>query len=179
MTIFFSVDVETTGLEPFNPDHKLISVGAVAVSPDGLIGDTWYSRLAYEDSWDPATRDWWMKQNEIARAEAMSDMVGAIPVEAAHDFVAWVQEWTEHPVFVANPATFDHAWIRRWMYESSLELPFDYRTLCLRSADWGRNPGPWGLERNGHQPVVPHHALHDAQAQAFDLIELLKFERAQ
>jgi hypothetical protein len=172
MTVFFSVDVETTGLNPFRPEHQLISVGALAVSDDGLIGDRWYDRLDRADTWDPDTREWWLKQNATAKREAFADG-GTDPRAAALDFVAWVNDTTDHAVFVANPSTFDFGWILRWLTEADVDMPFDYRTMCLRSADWGRNPGPWGLERNGHRPIVSHHALHDAQAQALDLLDLL------
>lgn len=176
VTTFFSVDVETSGLNPFVTEHELLSVGAVAVSEDGLIVESWYKRVSGNNTWDPGTHAWWREQNDKARAEIFC----VDPVdrhEAARAFVAWVRDMTDHAVFVANPCTFDHAWVLRWLTEADLPMPFDYRTLCLRSADWGRNPGPWGLDRNGHRPVVPHHALHDAQAQAFDLIDLLRSER--
>lgn len=173
MTVFFSIDVETSGLNPFEPEHQLLSVGAVAVSEDGLLMDSWYERIANAGTWDPDTRAWWDGQSERARAEVIA-VAGRDAYEAACDFVNWVKSVTDHAVFAAKPATFDHAWVLRWLTEYGVAMPFDYRTLCLRSADWGRNSGPWGLDRNGHQPVIPHHALHDAQAQAFDLIELLK-----
>lgn len=173
MTVYFSIDVETSGLNPFVPEHQLLSVGAMSVSSDGLIFETWYERIRDAGTWDPATREWWMEQNPTARSDIF-DIKGIDPSEAAKEFVRWVNETTDHAVFVANPATFDHAWVLRWLTECGEKMPFDYRTLCLRSADWGRNPGPWGLDRNGHRPVVPHHALHDAQAQAFDLIDLLR-----
>ena len=175
MTAFFSVDVETSGLNPFVSEHQLLSVGALVVFDEGLIGDSWYERITDAGTWDTGTREWWAQQNERARKEIF-DVSGVDPHLAARQFVAWVKDVTDHAVFVANPCTFDHAWVLRWVTEAGETMPFDYRTLCLRSADWGRNPGPWGLERNGHRPVVAHHALHDAQAQAFDLIELLRIE---
>lgn len=172
MTTFFSIDVETTGLNPFEPSHQLISVGAIAVSEDGLIGDSWYERLAYDvDGWDPDTREWWAEQNETARVEVFATN-RSDRREAAADFIRWIDEYTQHAVFVANPCTFDHAWVLRWLTECGERMPFDYRTMCLRSADWGRNPGEWGLSRSGASPIVPHHALHDAQAQAIDLLTL-------
>lgn len=173
MTTFFSVDVETSGLNPFVIEHQLLSVGALVVGDDGLIGTSWYERLRDAGTWDAETHDWWLKQNDLARKEIF-DVAGEDPQAMARAFVGWVKDVTDHAVFVANPATFDHAWVLRWLTEAGEAMPFDYRTLCLRSADWGRNPGSWGLDRNGHQPVVPHHALHDAQAQAFDLVELLR-----
>lgn len=172
MGVFFSIDVETSGLNPFEREHQLLSVGAVAVSDNGLILDSWYERLQGNDTWDPDTREWWQGQNVAARS-AIFDYIGEPPEAAAREFVAWVTNITDHAVFVANPCTFDHAWVLRWLTECGAKMPFDYRTLCLRSADWGRNPSPWGGERTGHRPVAPHHALHDAQAQAFDLIGLL------
>jgi len=172
MTVYFSVDVETSGLNPFMAEHQLLSVGAQAVDESGEWIGQWYTPLANAGTWDDGTREWWMQQNDTAKAEIF-DVVGADPTTAALWFVDWVSGLTDHAVFVANPCTFDHSWVLRWLTECDQKMPFDYRTLCLRSADWGRNPGPWGLKRNGHVPTVPHHALHDAQAQAQDLVDLL------
>jgi hypothetical protein len=178
VTVFFSIDVETSGLNPFIPEHQLLSVGALAVSEDGLIDERWYERIKDEGTWDEGTREWWQQQNETAKHDIF-DIKGVDSIEAAQNFVQWVQGITDHAVFVANPCTFDHAWVLRWLTSCGEPMPFDYRTLCLRSADWGRNPGPWGLERNGHKPIVPHHALHDAQAQALDLLDLLAVANPQ
>jgi len=178
MTAFFSVDVETTGLNPFDRSHQLATVGAQVVHEDGLLGDSWYERLRFRDSWDDGTREWWLTQSDEAKREMFSDRARVAPKRAAEDFVGWVGEVTDHAVFVANPATFDHAWVQRWLTEAGQAMPFDYRTLCLRSADWALDPAaPWGGERNGHRPMVPHHALHDAQAQAMDLLTILKRRR--
>lgn len=171
MTTFFVIDVETTGLNPFNRKHQLAAVGAVAVTADGLISDWWYEALRFS-TWDEVTKEWWSQQNETARAE-MRPKLGGDPKIVAVEFVEWVQEQDTDNVFVANPSTFDYAWVLRWLTEAGLDMPFSHRTLCLRSADWGRTGGQWGLDRTGHRPVVPHHALHDAQAQAFDLIDII------
>lgn len=50
MTTFFSIDVESTGRNPHNKGHKLISVGAQVVYEDGLLGDWWYERLRYTNN---------------------------------------------------------------------------------------------------------------------------------
>lgn len=183
MTAYFSVDVETTGLNPFVRSNRLASVGAVAFDETGLILDTWYEPLRFTNSWDEDTLRWWEQQNPIARQHmGIGDDTAVVisrtaPGEAARLFVEWVQQWDEHCVFVANPATFDHAWVLRWLTEQKWDMPFDYRTLCLRSADWALDLAgrPWDSERNGTRPQIPHHALHDAQAQGIDMLGL--FER--
>lgn len=176
MTTFYSIDVETTGTNPHDKSHQLATVGAIAVSEQGLLGGSWYQRLRYRDSWDAGTREWWRQQNRAAQDEMFSAEHRLTPKFAARLFVDWVNETRNggEATFVANPATFDHSWVLRWLTEAKVEMPFSYRTLCLRGADWGRNPGPWGLGRNGHTSIVPHHALYDAQAQALDLLDLLR-----
>lgn len=176
---YFSVDVETTGTNPFNHDHQLATVGAIAVDEHGLILGSWYKRLEYNDTWDADTKTWWLQQNQIAKNEMFSTKDRHIPYLAALDFSRWViglagsMPGDHDNVFVANPSTFDFGWIQRWFHQAWATTPFGYRTMCLRSAAWGRNKTSWLDHQRSHKPRVPHHALHDAQAQAFDLLELL------
>ena len=176
MTVFFSVDVETTGTNPVDPTHHLTSVGAIVVYETGLLGPSWYCRIDYPDEWGEGTREWWLSQNKAAKQEQFTTD-RADPKLSAIQFVQWVESQVaedEEAIFVANPATFDYAWVLRWLTVFGIQSPFHYRTMCLRSADWGRNPGQWGLPRDGHKSVILHHALADAQAQAMDLVDLLR-----
>lgn len=177
---YFSVDVETTGTNPFMFDHQLATVGAVAIDEHGLILGSWYQRLEFDlERWDPETKTWWLGQNQLAKNEMFSTKDRKPAYLAAHDFTRWVLDQSkakpgDHEiVFVANPSSFDFGWIQRWFHQAWSTQPFSYRTMCLRSAAWGRNKTSWLDHQRTNKPRIPHHALHDAQAQAFDLLELL------
>lgn len=181
MTTFYSVDVETSGTDPFKYD--LLSVGVVVVWGNGLIGPTFYRRLKHgfdsEVVWDPETKAWWLEQNVLAKKEIFSTEVerhdaGVVAAELAQFVLDTGGEEPHGRVFVANPVAFDHAWIRKLFSEEDVENPFSYRSLCLRSAGWGAGSVGWQERERIHKPFVEHHALHDAQAQALDLLDLLK-----
>lgn len=172
---FFVVDVETTGIDPLDLyDSFLATVGCVAVHEDSLIGGSWYARLDYPNQWDPETKQWWLEQNTKAKAEMFSTKDRLGYRTAAERFTKFVNDTTQGTAFfAASPVTFDYAWVQRWFRNAGLPLPFHYRTLDLRSALWSFQSGVFGEPRRGHQPRIPHHALHDAQAAALDLVDLL------
>jgi hypothetical protein len=177
MTAYFSIDVETTSTTPF--DGQLCTVGMVVVV-DGIIRESLHWRVAYDmDHWDPETKAWWLEQNAQAKAEVFSTK-GRLDPETVAFFIQAAVIAYGHPedlhqnVFVANPVSFDKPWIDRLFLETGIENPFSYRSLCLRSAAWGADEsGDWQQKFRTHKPLVPHHALYDAHAQALDLLELL------
>ena len=182
MSVFYSVDVETSGTDPFKFD--LLTVGIQSVFSDGLFGPTLYQRLLYdrEINWDPGTYDWWVQQNATAKREIFST---AFPRFSAQHVAESILEFVHDTggngvhenVFVANPSAFDHAWIRKLFSETDVENPFSYRVMCLRSAAWGAGDVSWWDTQRTHAPVIEHHALHDAQAQAMDLVGLIRGRR--
>lgn len=181
MSAFFSIDVETSGTDPFKYD--LLSVGAVAIDESGLILGKLYRRLdtGRDINWDDDTKAWWLEQNAAAKREIFSTdplVWRDDPRRVAETLAGWVRmhggEGFHDNTFVANPSSFDHAWIRKLFSETGVPDPFSYRTLCLRSAGWGASDKPWSETHRTHEPFIPHHALHDAQAQALDFLDLLK-----
>lgn len=182
MSVFYSVDVETSGTDPFKFD--LLTVGIQSVFSDGLFGPTFYERLAYdrEVNWDPETWEWWTQQNGAAKREILStSFPRQTPDQVADALLGFVTETGgdgfHDNVFVANPSAFDHAWIRKLFSETGVRNPFSYRVLCLRSAAWGAGDVSWWDTQRTHTPVIEHHALHDAQAQAMDLVDLIRGRR--
>lgn len=190
----FSVDVETTSTDPHN--GWLLTVGVQPVTfPTGNIaapvldGRTFYERIDrihHYPRWfatltdSGSTLSWWLKQNSDAQAEAFRDLTleRLEPDTVAArliDYVETIEPEPEARVFVANPATFDKAWIDDLFAETGYPNPFHYRTLCLRSMRFGLVPGDkWGAARDDHNPAIPHHAFHDAYAQAQDLARMLE-----
>jgi hypothetical protein len=189
---FFSVDVETSALRP--DQGELLTIGAVAVSGTGHIIDTFYVRInrrnLLHESWfnealpvTSPTQEFWRKQEQYVKDEAyMShDVERVTPITAATRFRNWVLKFGdtwEDRVFVANPVAFDKMWVLNLFMEVGLEDPFHYRSVCLRSVDFGRVGGDWrdSIGGRSNAPRYPHHALSDAYAQAQDLLELLDLE---
>lgn len=174
MTILISVDVETNGLDWFK--HELLSIGAVAVIDGKVTEHTFYERLAYNpDNFDPETILWWGEQNKVAYDQAFTG-VRMPKIQVAEQFANWVHKFGdegEPKFFVANPAVFDWGWICRLFSDTGIPNPFHYRVMCLRSVQFGI-AGEWGQSREGREPAIPHHALEDARAQAYDLQDLLE-----
>jgi hypothetical protein len=193
MTTFFSVDVETTSTNPF--DGHLLSVGIQPVTFNpatlnaSLLPDKFYVRIdCYRDleieGWfdgtsNSPTYQWWMEQNAEARADSWENT--ALVRHSAATAAAMMQEWvcevepnSRDAIFVANPVSFDKPWVDRLCSETGIISPFHYQSLCLRSMKFGlRHGSAWVSTRDNHDPKIPHHAFHDAYAQALDLLAML------
>lgn len=195
---FFSVDVETTSTH-VNTGH-LLTIGIVPVVvpfADGI--PQWtkaeatqtYFHIAIDQThhypeWfatltDPtSTLSWWVMQNIDAQNVAWRDpQQSRYPAADAADelrrYVEAVEPHYWHRVFVANPVSFDYPWVEGLFRDARIESPFPYRTLCLRSLQFGVTPGSmWGARTEHHRSEIPHHALYDARAQAYDLVDLLR-----
>lgn len=190
---YFSVDVEATSTSLTT--GELLTIGCVKVSSSGLVhGSDFYVRIElgyFPDSIgsfmpppriDPSTHQFWLDQAEQspkAYEEIFNrDYVRVTPRLAAQMLAEYV---TNHGhadpannIFVANPTSYDYPWIDHLFTSQGVPNPFSYRTLCLRSAWWGRDRrvDPTKSVR-GHKSAIPHHALEDARAQALDLRDLI------
>lgn len=191
MTTFFSVDVETSATDPWNGWLLTVGIQPVRHTPGlgaEMLPDRFYVRIDRHDElvvsgWDEPgksdTYEWWTKQNDEAQDEAFRDhsLVRHTPETAAlmlAEFVCGVEPEQRERIFVANPVSFDKAWVDELFASTGLPNPFHYQSLCLRSMKFGlRRGSPWGSSRDNHDPKVPHHAFHDAHAQALDLLAML------
>lgn len=175
--MFYVTDVETLSTVPTN--GALLSVGMVAVNEDAEIVDRLYMRLGYDiNTRSESTYEWWSKQEDDAVREAFDwslDRLSSISAASKiHKFVASLSE-KDSSFFVANPASFDYPWIQMLFETTNVDLPFSHRTLCLRSMRYGKYGGTFGEKRGEfHNPKIPHHAFWDAEAEAADLISMLK-----
>lgn len=197
MTTFFSVDVETSALDPWH--GELLTVGIHVVEHDPLTKRTrlsdahCYVRInRYKELEERSAKGlwgneanpnssfgWWQRQNKAARDDAYADptlpRLNALnAAEVISAFCVSIQPIAKERVFVANPVSFDHMWLKALFSETGVEDPFHYQSLCLRSMKFGLREGTsWGSERDNALPEIPHHALHDARAQAIDLVNML------
>jgi DNA polymerase III alpha subunit (gram-positive type) len=187
--LYFSVDVETTGLIPVK--HSILSLGAVAIRNDEILGE--FERNIFpqpEAVWQPAeygldsNEEFWNKFPEAFQAT----LVNQVDVKDAFvDFGNWVRGLTrpnEYPVFLAYPATFDFTFCsvlcniycpESWLFgfagfdmqsyaAALLGVPFSQ----ARAKNW---PKFWTKVAGRHE----HVALSDAIGQAKTFIEMRKY----
>jgi len=175
MTTFFSVDVETTSAKgPYS--GQLLSVGIVPVRDREILQGSFYWGLSYTGLGDPDTMKWWGEQDKEVKDAAFGfNNTDESLATAIYWWTLGIEPVAENRIFVANPVAFDKKWIDDLFEKTRQENPFHYRSLCLRSMSFGLHRGQeWGKDRTENISEVPHHALHDAKAQAIDLISLLK-----
>lgn len=193
---FFSVDVETSGLNPFDLNSHLLSLGATAQDAHGVMDERQFYMLInrydvlspeWLDPELPTTDDtllFWRDQDVWVRGEAWENraLPRYSPRHAGKEFAQWVLSFSdvwEERVFMANPASFDFMWCCKLWYEAGVENPFHYHSLCLHSMAFGDQPRgqkDWTFSKEGnrsHRAVLPHHPLSDAEAQAKDFKDLL------
>ena len=192
-TTFFSVDVETSSVSPWN--GVLLTVGIKPImfepgeSPE-LLDSEFYVRIdqyqellsigwGEEEGAGYETYLWWKSQTKEAIDEAWADR--SLSRVSAKDAALQISDWVssiqpDHKkrIFVANPVSFDMMWLTELFDTTGIKNPFHYQTLCLRSMKFGlRKNSAWTYSRDNHDPEIPHHALHDAKAQAFDLMQMI------
>ena len=191
MTTFFNVDVETSALTPWEGYLLTVGIQPVRYTPHlgaEMLADRFYVRIDRTDElsfsqWDEPGRsetyEWWVNQSAAAQDEAFRDLslVRHDPETAAMmtvEFVAGVEPDPKQRIFVANPVAFDKMWLDELFASTGIANPFHYQSLCLRSMKFGLRPNSaWGSTRDNHDPEIPHHAFHDAHAQALDLLAML------
>ena len=176
MTIYFSVDVETTG--PCPGKGELLSIGICTLG-------TKYQESLYQViehkvlHCDADTIAWWMLQERNRWLEATEE--GEPEHKVAHnleDFIVTCAPDSKTRCFVANPVAFDWPWINDLFLRQLGRNPFGHRALCIRSMAYGMTKHEWGVEREEWGqlqvlPDIPHNALSDAIAQAKELEILL------
>lgn len=184
-TTFFSVDVETTSPNPFK--GQLLSVGIVPIDGETLeIHEGLHIPIDYDpDGYiDPATLEWWKDQDEAVYDVAwglnarLSKEVAASVIKT---FVTSFSDVIHERVFCANPVSFDYPWLLKLFAETGNDNPWSHRTVCMRSMYFGITGGKWGEKRetgDWHYPDQPHHALSDAEAQAYDFIKMYMMTHA-
>ena len=186
---FISVDVETSGL---TSQYDLLSVGACnvfdienqiheVIEPIELGGGVL--------EWDPGTYEWWISQEaalERLNSEFKKQYPDVVPMayirseNACKRFKNWLDQFEKPLFFVAWPASFDYPFIQEWFENSSVENPFSYRTIDVKSYACGKFNVPFDAGHDSfpewlnEKPEFPHDALSDAIAQAKVFRKLLE-----
>ena len=170
---YIVVDIEADG--PIPGPHSLLSIGAVACTPDGDPLGTWYANLETLPGAapHPETQRFWDANPEawaLARAEPLLP-----PAEAMAQYHDWLRQVTgnfrHRPVLVAAPAGFDAMWIHWYEWRFLDDAPTRNTSLDLKSVAVGVQGGPWHPALQSHRAPRapgrrPHHALDDALGHA-------------
>lgn len=159
------IDLETLSIKM---DAAILSIGAVAFNPEtGELGPEFYERIAFNDAvangnTDLDTIKWWIKQDSVAGAEAVSG-------EKAHaivmnEFVTWLAQFPGMRVW-GNGSIFDITILETAFERLNIATPWEFYNVrdCRTIED-----AAFGIcdraefERDG----VHHNALDDAKYQA-------------
>lgn len=176
-TVYFSVDVETTG--PIPGTYDLLSIGIDTIGADG---ERFYATIDNGPTlrWHPETLDWWRQQDPDVFAEALH--AERSPRKVASALARFVEDVAPDPAtrcFVASPVAFDWPFVNHLLLTELGYNPFGHRALCIRSMLYGLAPGiEWNADRSTWRRYAveserPHNALHDAIAQRKQLERLL------
>lgn len=178
---YFSVDVETTGLNPFI--HEVTSLSVVEVMTE----EHFSCRVR-----EPITGRRWSDFNTRWAYENIPDSVSELP-EFLTDFIPelilhFLRNFEEPWTFVAWPASFDYPFLQRLYTDAKVpEMPFHYRTVDIKSWIAGKYGVGIDAPRNeieevapglGVSPEDPHNPYSDALAQARVFRKMLMDERS-
>lgn len=170
------LDLETLSSKP---NAVIVSIGAVEFDPWNLtLGREFYRRINIDSHLDSgghisgSTIEWWMKQEDAARAVFTE---GGVPLPSAlYDFRAFVNDLraeVDDSTLVCiwgNGAAFDNVILGCAYDATRIPRPWSYREdRCFRTLR-AMYPEVPGVEYG-----VFHNALDDAKAQALHLFEMI------
>lgn len=171
------LDLETLGTKP---GCIVLSIGATKFGPDG-VGRSFYSgaislrsSLMIGLSSDAETCLWWAKQSDEAKVilDQCRDQDSATVKDALNEFNAflwWARSGTGPLSIWGNGADFDLPILTEVYRKIGASTPWDYRSSrCYRTL---KSLVPHVKMNN---PIIPHHAQHDAEAQAEHAVRLMK-----
>lgn len=182
LPIYIIVDIETDG--PIPGLHSILSIGAVAITKEKIIGEFYATLLPLTNATtDPRTMEWWVTE-PAAWKEATANQED--PKKVIEQFYAWIISITKNPIFVSQPTAFDYPFINWYLYNFVDKNPFTdstegAQTLDLKSYLAGAlrkdsknlmNNLPKELIEN--TPTHSHNALDDAMGYALILQKTLQ-----
>lgn len=176
MSIEVMLDLETLSLAS---NAAVVSIGAVKFDPHGKIGTLGdpskpeyahfyqtvelHSLSEAEFHFDGKTIGWWLSQGDAARLALQTDPVNI--ATALSKFYLWFGD--ESLPTWGNGAGFDNVLLRNAYQRLGGTCPFNYyHDRCFRTMKALFPDVPFVA------PVVAHHALQDAEAQAVHLQKL-------
>lgn len=164
------IDLETMDTRP---SAAITAIGGAVFDLERGVYETFYERVELSTNFDrtmsPDTIKWWLKQSDAARAEMADDH--ALPlIDVLTRLKDFFQKHGVTHVW-GNGASFDNI-ILSESYLAAFwpEAPWKfYNDRCYRTMKALFPAVP------RVKPIIPHHAMHDAVAQAQHLVNILKF----
>lgn len=125
-----STDVETDG--PIPGPYSMLSMASAAFQSDGKLVGTFSANLdcLAGASGHPETMKWWQSQPaawEACRADSRA------PQEVMPEYRAWLEEFSEKPVFVAYPAGFDFTFVYWYLMQFAGKSPFSHSAIDIKT----------------------------------------------
>lgn len=170
MTRHIMIDLETMDTKPTS---AITAIGAVAFTlEEGIIEPHFYQKVDLQSSIEVGltvngnTIEWWLGQGEEARAEMMKP--GLHITHSLFNFFNWYKTVEGCEVW-GNGSSFDNPIMDNAYAKCGLAAPWEhfnhrcYRTIKVLGRDVPKV-----------KPIIAHHALHDAIAQAQHLINICK-----
>jgi hypothetical protein len=149
------VDIETMGTGPY---ACVTAIGAV-IFEDGKILKQFYTNVEWGGEIDKDTVQWWLKQDKAAQ----DAMFASIPVHIIGALVLLLDFAGGRPIW-GNGVDFDNVILANAAKNNCIKWPYR-QNRCFRTF---KNVFPVEYV----QPVVSHNALHDAIAQAEQLMNI-------
>ncbi len=128
--IYVSTDVETDG--PIPGINSMLSFASAAYLPDKTLISTFEANLEPlpEASPNPETMAWWQTQPE-AWAACRQNLQQ--PEKAMWQYIGWLKNLPDKPVFVGYPVVFDFMWMYWYLIRFTGESPFSFSALDIKS----------------------------------------------
>lgn len=175
-TTHIMLDIETLGTRP---GCVIASIGACTFDPEtgAVARQTFYDVIDIPDAVaaglviEPGTVLWWMRQDDVSRAEITRQGGRSTLIDALSSFSAWFSEVgaTESTQVWANGASFDFPILEAGYRAAGLTAPWAYwQQRCFRTA---RKLLPVFETR---MQGTKHNALDDAKHQAELLVVALR-----
>lgn len=157
------IDIETLGMQT-EATPVVCAIGAVKFDLEIGIIDRFYYCCEWQGSVNLQTIAWWMKQSDEARQALFNGPVAQI----AGILIALKQFVNDNPVW-GNGSDFDNLILLNWYNKLDINGWSYKQNRCFRTIKNIYNDSDCYIK-----PVISHHAMYDAEAQALTLINIAK-----
>ena len=135
--LYVSIDIETDGPNPMR--NSIRSIGAAIYNDKGKKLGEFYKKLEQLPGHQPSEytlNNFWLKpENKAAWEEAQKDPEN--PHKVMEKFSEWVDSFPGVKVAVAQPVSFESAWIWSYCCEFGIQNPAFTRWIDIRSFAMG------------------------------------------